>query len=142
MSKLFLKRDGYHLVPIDQESLVALKKLPKDKPLSCEIKRTRNYQFHKKFMAMVKIGCDNSKMIDKNGVPITFDAYRKYITIKAGFYKLYQTEKGNYIEPESISFGSMKAERFEIVYKKVLDQVCIDIGTTSEEIERSIIEFM
>ena len=137
MSKLYLKRVGFHLLPTDQESLIALKKLPLDKPLSCEVKQARNYQFHKKFMALVKIGCENSKTINA-----PFKAYRKYITIKAGYYKCYSTAKGNFIEADSISFGSMDAETFYELYRCVLDAVCTDIGSTTDEIEQNLINFM
>ena len=137
MSKIYLKRVGFHLLPTDQASLIALKKLPLDKPLSCEVKQTRNYQFHKKFMALVKIGHENSKTIDA-----PFDVYRKYVTIRSGHYKSYSTAKGNFIEADSISFGSMDAETFEKLYKSVLDYVCADIGSTSEEVEQNLINFM
>ena len=137
MSKIYLKKDGWHLVPCDAESLQLVKKLKNDTVFSAEIKQPRNYEFHKKLFALVKIGCDNSKSIT---APL--EVYRKYITIKAGYYKVYQTPKGNFIEADSISFGSMSQETFEELYKRVLDQICLDIGSTSLEIEAQIINFM
>ena len=87
-------------------------------------------------MALINVGCENS---DLN---MPFDTYRRYMTIKAGFFKAYQTDKGVYYEPMSISFASMSQDEFEDVYSRVLDKIIADIGATSEEIEKQLIEFM
>jgi len=138
MSKIYLKRVGFHLLPTDQESLIALKKLPLDKPLSCEVKQTRNYQFHKKFFALLDIGYDNTQKFGN----CSKKTYRAFITVLAGYGKLVKSEYGMTPEPESISFANMTQDDFEELYKDALSTICIDIGSTSDEIEQNLINFM
>ena len=101
-----------------------------------DIKKARNYQFHKKFMALVKIGMENSKNVD-----MPFDVYRKYALIKSGYYKIYETPKGKYVEADSIAFENMDEEKFQEVYSKVLDFIIIDTQATKEDIEKELISF-
>ncbi len=135
--EIHVKRNRFDLTPCDQESLAHIKKMRKDKTYKINITEARNYEFLKKFMALVKVGCENSKTITA-----PFDVYRKYIIIKAGYYKLYTTPKGSFIEADSISFGSMSEDKFQEVYKAVLDQIILDIDSTKEEIESIIINFL
>ena len=69
-------------------------------------------------------------------------AYRHYLTIKAGYFTAYQTPKGIYYEPDSISFDSMEEDEFEVFYQRFLDKVIEEIGCTSHEIEQQLINFM
>ena len=101
-----------------------------------EIKLPRNYPFLKKFMALINIGCENSSL------NMPFDTYRKYMTIKSGYYNAYETPKGVYYEAMSLSFASMPEEEFQDVYSRVLDKIIEDIGCTSEDIETQLINFM
>jgi hypothetical protein len=71
-----------------------------------------------------------------------YDTYRRYLTMKAGFVKAYHTPKGVFFEPKSIAFSSMDEDTFQGVYSRVLDKVIEDIGATSEEIEKELVNFM
>ena len=112
------------------------RKLKLGEDYEADIKVPRNLGFHKKFMALINIGCENSKL------NMPFDTYRKYMTIKSGFFNAYQTPKGLYYEAMSLSFSSMDDDQFADVYSKVLDKIIDDIGVTSEEIEKQLINFM
>jgi len=103
---------------------------------SCEIKFVRNYQFHKKFFALIKLGCENSKH-----VIMPLDIYRKYALIKSGYCTVYVTPKGKFVEADSISFEKMTQEKFEEVYSRVLDFILIDTEATKEEIQNNLINF-
>ena len=70
------------------------------------------------------------------------DHYRKYLTCKAGFYTAYETDKGTFIEADSISFASMDELEFSDLYSKMIDVIIQEIGVTSEIIEKEIVEFM
>ena len=70
------------------------------------------------------------------------DVYRKIMTMWAGYFKAYDTGKGIHYEAESISFGSKTQDEFEKIYSRVLDEIIKDIGSTSEEIEKELINFM
>lgn len=103
-----------------------------------EVKFTqpRNYEFHKKLMALVNMAYENQEKFNN----VTH--YRKYLTCKAGFYTAYETDKGTFVEADSISFASMDELEFSELYSKLLDVVIKEIGVTSEQVENEIINFM
>jgi hypothetical protein len=121
------------LYPSDQDEK---RKLKLGQDYKVEITNPRNLGFHKKFMALINVGCENSKL------DMPFDTYRRYMTIKAGYFKAYQLDQGMYYEAMSISFASMQQDEFEEVYSRVLDKIIEDIGVSSIEIEKQLINFM
>ena len=86
--------------------------------LQCEIKKPRNYQFHKKFFALLNMIYQNQERYNN------IDHLRNDLTIEAGFYTLRQNLKGEEIyEADSISFSKMTEEKFEDYYSKCLDVI-------------------
>jgi hypothetical protein len=134
--ELFLKNTIDGLVPLYDSDFEEKKRLKIDEIYKCTIKRDRSYPFHKKFFALIKIGCENSKSID---APL--NVYRKYATIKAGFFTPYKTDKGTFVEADSISFENMDEDEFQKVYSAVLDFIILDTGATKEDIEKNLISF-
>ncbi len=124
------------LVPLFPSDYDEKRKLKLGTDYEVEIKLPRNYQFHKKLFSLFNVGCQNSQM------ELPFDIYRKIMTVRAGFFTPYQTDKGVYYEPDSLSFASKNEAEIEEVYSRVLDVIIKDIGSTSEEIEKMLIEFM
>lgn len=112
------------------------KKLKIGEVYKCDIKQERNYELLKKFFALCNLAFENQEKF------ISFDHYRKYLICKAGFYTAVETDNGTFIIPDSISFGSKDELEFREVYSKVLDVVIKEIGITSEQIEKEIINFM
>jgi len=96
----------------------------------------RNYEFHKKFMALCNLYFQNQDCF------INFDHCRKWLTMKAGFYEEIKTPNGVMFEPVSIKFASMDELEFKEVYSKVLDVVFKELGSTKEDIEQELINFM
>ena len=135
MAKIYLKKEYDKLIPADEESLEHIKKLSKDEVYRVEIVKQRNYQFLKKYMALIKLAHENSSL----DMPI--DSFRKWIQIRAGYYNAYTTDKGTYFESKSISFTKMNEKTFEELYSRVLDKIIEHLGTTSEEIENQIRSF-
>jgi hypothetical protein len=134
--KLILRNTLHGLIPLFPSDMDERRKLKIGEDYECEIKNPRNYQFHKKFFAMLNVGHENTKL------DMPFNVYRKYMTVKAGFFTAYSTPKGVYYDPDSISFSSMSQDEFEEVYSRVLDKVIEDIGVTKEEVEKQLINFM
>ena len=112
------------------------RKLKLGETYEADIKNPRNVGFHRKFFALLNIGHENTSL------EMPFETYRKYITIKAGYFNTYQTPKGLFYDPVSISFASMPQDEFEELYSRVLDKIIQDIGTTKEEIEQQLISFI
>lgn len=136
--KIYLaKNDKGILIPAYASDLEEVNKMKVNRVYAFEAKKERNYQFLKKFMALCKIGCENSKNVE-----MPFDTYRKYATIKAGFFKTYATPKGVFVEAESIAFANMDEDKFAEVYNKTLDFIIKDTQATKEDIEENLLSFM
>ena len=134
--KLLCKNTITGLVPLYPSDYDNKRKLKLGQDYECEITNPRNVGFHRKFFALVNIGHENTQL------NMPFETYRKYMIMKAGYFNTYQTPKGLYYEPESISFSSMSQDRFEEVYSRVLDKIIEDIGATKEDIENQLINFV
>ena len=134
--KFYAKNTLAGLVPLYNSDLDEKRQLKLGETYEVEVKRPRNYQFHKKFFAMLNVGHANTSM------ELPFDTYRRWAVMKAGFVKTYHTPRGTLFEAESISFASMDNQRFEEVYNRVLDVIIKDRGVTEEEVNAEIINFL
>ena len=134
--KLIVRNTITGLIPLFPSDFDQKRKLKLGVDYEADIKLPRNYPFLKKFMALINLGCENSSL------DMPHETYRKYMTIKAGYYNAYSTPKDIYYEAMSISFSSMPEEEFQEVYSRVLDKIIEDIGSTKEEIEKQLIDFM
>ena len=134
--KLLLRNTLSGLMPLYPSDFDEKRKLKLGQDYEAEIKNPRNVGFHRKFFALVNLGHENTS------IDMPFETYRKYLIMKAGYFKTYQTPKGTFYEPDSISFGSMSQDQFEEVYSRVLDKVIEDIGVTKQDIETQLINFM
>jgi hypothetical protein len=134
--EIYVKNTLQGLVPLYPADLEEKKHLKLNEEYKVEVTRPRNYQFHKKFMALVNIGWENTSL------EMPFDTYRRYLIMKAGYFKMYSTNKGTYYEAESISFANMDQIRFEEVYSRVLDVIISELKVTKQEIEEVLINFM
>ena len=124
------------LVPLYPSDFDDKRKLRLGETYQVEVTNPRNVGFHKKFFAMLNVGHENTSL------DMPFETYRKYMIVKAGFFTAYQTPKGVYYDPNSISFASMSQDEFEEVYSRVLDKVIEDVGLDREDVERQLINFM
>jgi hypothetical protein len=136
MSKIFCKNTATGLIPLYDSDYEEKRKLKIGEVYECEIKRKRNYDFHKKFFALIKLGCENSPL----GMPE--QAYRAYVTMKAGYAEVYKTPTGRMALPQSISFSSMDQPKFEKLFFAVLQIIAKDIGSDQETIQSELINFM
>ena len=134
--KLLLRNTISGLVPLYPSDQDEKRKLKLGVDYLVEVTNPRNIGFHKKFFALLNIGHENTDL------DMPFDTYRKYILMKAGYFKAFNTPKGTFYDAESISFANMPQDKFEEVYSRVLDKIIADIGCTSEEIEKQLINFM
>ena len=124
------------LVPLYSSDLDEKRKLKIGETYQVEVKRPRNYQFHKKFFALLNIGWENTD------VEMPFDTYRRWVTMRAGFYKVYHTPKGELYEPESIAFSNMDDDTFSEVYDRVLNIILKDTGAEKPDVEAMLIDFL
>ena len=134
--KLYVKNTLQGLTPLYPADYDEKKKLKIGKEYEVEIRHPRNYMFHKKYFALLNIGWQNTE------VNMPFDTYRRWVTMRAGYYDIYETPKGKLYEAQSISFGNMDQIKFEEVYSRVLDVIISDLGITAEDVENEIMSFM
>ena len=125
--------DTSRKLPIGQEAVASTTK-----------KDVRNYQFLKKFFALMNLAFHNLPE-QLSGHIKNVDELRKVVIMQAGFREEHISLSGKkFWTPESISFDNMTEERFSEVYSKCLDVVCNFIlpGVESEDINEQILNFM
>ncbi len=121
MQIILIKHANGALVPASDIEAEKLKKIKAGKAVTVKLTQKRNYGYHKKFMAMMKIGFDafEPAITEYKGIPVqkNFDRFRKDITIAAGHYdfEICINGKAKAIA-HSISFARMDQETFEKLY--------------------------
>jgi hypothetical protein len=126
MRAYMIKAPGNMWRPADDASGEAMNKFPLGQVCSFEAKRTRNYRFLKKFMAMLDHGFDawEPPTTEYKGMPVQKEreSFREYCIIAAGFKTLVVDLNGGvHAKAKSISFANMEEEEFERVYSAVAD---------------------
>lgn len=116
--------------PYGEEAQAECAKVKVGQLLQGKFTRMRNYEFHKKFFALMQLGFDmwseTATPLEYGGVPVLpqLNNFRKDITILAGFYNAYYNLKGEVrLEAKSISFGSMDQEEFEKLFSSCIDVI-------------------
>lgn len=142
--KMYLMNTARGLMPMTDEDYEAKKKLRTGEVYKVEIKLARNYNFHKKYFAL--INCAWHYLNEANCIGFgNAENFRKYVEVAAGWYDIfYHPTIKDYVQvPKSISFDNMKAEEFSELYdsvKDVLWRVFLK-GVTHEEFERNLSSF-
>lgn len=161
----FIKTDSMTLAPADAEASEFLQRVKAGTVLRFEVKRARNYQFHKRFFALLHLAYDywtpaggavtpaekhylkgfihylitiaghgetleeiertynertaQSRIADRT-ITKSFDAFRKWATIEAGYFTEYIfPDNTSRREAVSVSFARMNEDEFRELYKAV-----------------------
>ena len=133
--KILCKNTLTGLVPLYPSDFDEKRKLRLGQDYEVEVRNPRNVGFHRKFFALLNVGHENTKM------DMPFETYRKYVIMKAGYFKAFTTPRGTFYDAESIAFSAMSQDQFEELYSRVLNVIIKDIGCTTEEIEMQILSF-
>lgn len=128
MADIHLTRTPAGLVPSDAMASEWFAKVPFGKPVNATVRLPRNGKFHRKFFAMLNVAYSNHDWPDIDSqfgkVRTSFEMFREYVTVKAGFYEADLTPQGHIrARAKSISFGKMDDEEFERLYSGVLDVI-------------------
>ena len=134
--RMMLKKKNLSLIADSTAEADNISKLKDGEYHEVTVKKIRNPKFHRKFFALVKLAHENSDY------DMPLDSFRKYLVIKAGYFNVFPTQKGKYIEAKSIAFDKMDETEFAELYSKVLDVVVQEIGVPQETIENELIGFM
>ncbi len=134
--KFYCLNTATGLKPLYDSDMDEKRKLKFGETYLCEIKKERNYEFHKKYFALIKLGHENTKLT------MPFNAYRCYIQMKAGYVEVFDTERGKMVLPRSISFSNMDEDKFQQLYSDTIQVIMNDIGVDEETINKEILNFM
>jgi hypothetical protein len=113
--------------------------------VAIDIVLPRNLGFHRKFFAMLNVAYENHEWpeIQTKWGPVrtNFEAFRKYVTVKAGHYTIELLPNGQVkAEPKSIAWNKMEQNQFERLYSDVLDVILAEFleNWTDGDMERAI----
>jgi len=146
LAKLFFKKvlkDGFYgLVPSDSHTKMVFGRVKMGKIVRMTLNVARNYEFHKKAMALTKVGFDNQAHYSD------FDMFRKWVTIKCGYVNFISIEGVAHPMPKSWAFDKMSNDEFAVFYKILWGVIYNDVmrGVESMELEAAVLaevrEFM
>jgi len=129
--KLFFKLSpDLEPVPHDQQTLDWMAKRKAGEIISADVKLSRNYEQHKRFFSFLNKTFDMQEHFDN------FESYRKWITMKCGYYTPIVCPNGNTIfVAESISFDNMDEEKFMTLFSSAIDVFLAEFGKGIDEAE-------
>ena len=131
----FVKQPNGTLSPAYEADRETLSKIKAGSFVRLKLNRARNYQFHRKYFALINFSFDYFEIPDlpddpekkwmKHVMPgKNIDRIRKDLTILAGYHEVfYRVDDSVRIEAQSISFGSMSEDDFEKLYSATIEVV-------------------
>ncbi|MCK9394198.1 MAG: DUF1367 family protein [Methylobacter sp.] len=149
MTTLYLIKLYDSFRPADQASLEAMEAMKPGQTYKGELTRPRNYEFHKKFFALIGAAYEAWEMpvneykgaqIEKN-----LDRFRKDLLIMAGYgYPVVNIKGDVRYEAKSMSFGGMDQVEFEALYSRVVDVILQKVLThyTKDDLQRVVNEIL
>lgn len=82
----------------------------------------------------------------KYGIPEkNRDAFRKYLTIKAGYFDTFHYPNGKFtVEAKSISFANMSEEDFGKLYSKTIDVILANVlhNYTKDDLDSLVMQII
>ena len=142
--KLFVKNTIAGLVPCDDNDYEEKKKLKLGEVYQVTISRPRNYEFHKKYFALINCAWEylNEKQIEffKD-----INNFRKTMELAAGHSEMvYSINRKEFVEQVlSIAFDKMDNDQFQDLYNRVFDVILKYPlkNICQEEFEKNLINF-
>jgi len=123
MKAFFILSSDLELIPHNQQTLNWMAKRKSGEVISAEIKQVRNYENLKRFFSFVK------KTFDMQDHFTEKEAYRRWLTMKAGYFSTLVTPKGDTLFiADSVSFEKMKEDEFNKMFSTVIDVFLRELG--------------
>lgn len=135
--EIIMKRTPHGtFAPIFEEDLEAIRKIPLDAELLVNVRRPRNYKFHKKLMKLVRT---------VHGMQETYPSVETLldaIKIAIGHCETFVAHDGKpFYKPGSIAFDKMTEDEFGVFYSRAIDACLAHFlpkGVTPRELENAI----
>ena len=129
----------------DHDSADIVRKISQGDVVHCKSIKQRNYQFLKKFFAMMRFGFEHKpEYLDKHfpDSPRGKDNFRKEVIKAAGYYHIEVDFNGNKRKvADSISFNNMGPETFDSLYSDCLDIFCRMLQTDQQTLMDELMQF-
>lgn len=127
--KLFLRKIQGGLIPDDEETAEAIKKIKIGDVVHGEFTKPANYKFFKKMHALTRLTFDRFTEnldigLEYKGMKAepSYERFRKEMTILAGYYTATYDIHGNVrVEAKSWSFGNMSEEEREAMFSALIN---------------------
>lgn len=112
------------LVPLYDSDHDETKRLKVGSTVLCSVKRPRNYEFHKKFFALVRLCLENlpetlARDLDVHNLEDMLSCFK----MDLGLFRVLTHGGRQVVRLESISFASMDNTEFEAFYNRCVDLV-------------------
>lgn len=143
---IYCRVTDYGLVPVYDSDLDMKKRLKVGSTVRCRVTLPRNYGFHKKFFALVRLTYDNLPLplVERWNIHSTDDMLRRF-KHDLGYYTSRTNDRGEReIEYRSISFAAMDEEEFGRFYNDCVNLVLYTYirGLGREDLEEEVERFM
>lgn len=112
------------LVPMYDSDSDEVRKIKVGDTVLCSIKRPRNYEFHKKFFALVRLTLENlpetlARELDVHNIDDMLSCFK----MDLGLFRVLTHGGRQVVKLESISFASMDNTEFARFYERCVDLV-------------------
>ena len=102
------------MYPYDEKALEFVRKIPENRLVIAEVKRSRNPQFHRRAFVMM------NRLHEMSDEDAAFDPWRKWLLIQAGYCVTTGFANGSVrVEADSMAFESMSQDKFETCWRDI-----------------------
>lgn len=133
-----IQKRGSILIPVYNSDAESLKdaKLKEGEVYQVKITKPRNYEFHKKYFALINLCFENQEVFKE------INDLRSYLIMKAGYVKRIDTGTGEMILPKSISFANMDDIEFNKLYNKTIDVIINFLHISEGELLNELLNYL
>lgn len=142
--KLALIRTANGFVCADNDALDNARKLQLGVEYQAEVKIPRNYEFLKKYFALIACAWEYLPEDKQRGFG-NKESFRKAVEVAAGHFELfYSFQRREWLQvPSSVSFDKLKEDEFQDLYvnvRTVIDAI-VQNYVSPEEFEKTLLHF-
>lgn len=133
------------LVPKYDSDREEFRNLKRNTDVLVEVGQKRNYEFHKKFFALLKLTYDNFPEWLEDCLNVhSVEDLRTRLKVDLGLYEVSHYGNQSVIIPKSIAFDKMDETEFEKFYRSSVNHILKNYlkGVNNEQIEEEIWKFL
>lgn len=143
--QIYVKNTEIGLIPLYDFDYEEKSHLKIDEIYRVEIKKARNYQFHKKYFALIKCAWEFLREDQTEFFKNEIELFRKTVEMAAGYCDIvYSVKRKEWAEiPLSISFSKLDEFQFRELYERVKDVIFIVFlkHITEDQFSENLIDF-